>query len=55
MVCMWQCKVALNVPKAVQQDVIVDGCQRMESGKLVEVVAIKSVCVLWKTVQIDVQ
>lgn len=33
---------------------IMDKCQIGESGNLEEVVAINAVCVLWKTVQIDV-
>lgn len=32
-----------------------DGCQRGESGKLVEVVAIKAVCVFVENSQIDVR
>lgn len=39
----------------IQQDIIMDGCQNEDSGNLLVVVAIKPVCVLWKTVQIGVQ
>lgn len=48
-------KLDLNVHSIIQQDIIMDGCQNEDSGNLLVVVAIKPVCVLWKTVQIGVQ
>lgn len=48
-------KLALNVHRTLQRDIIMDICQKEEPGKLPVVVAIKPVCVLWRTVQIDVQ